>query len=422
MLEKVASSFAAPLARTSRIDGALHESAAALAGAASGAGAVPAIEPATVATSGTANPRSLLDLDPLWRGEGRLAVPMPAGAGERSLFALVAALALHAALLGTFLSWPSRPAEPSPPEAIAVEVVVEAPPKAQAEPAASPSDPSSNPAAEPRAQAASDTPPAVADPPPAVAEKPPPEVEPSPAQVVDAKPPAMDEAAPPPPAAAAPPPLSPVSATASRPAGTPPPQVPETPSPSRVPEASPHRPDSEPALAPAERRRPPLEIKTSLAAHPQKPVASPPNTVRAAKFAEKPAPKPVEAAAPLARSKAPTGNDPKSNSAQAQGSGASGSAASSAASAAYQGAVLAAIAAHKRYPEAALGRGPRGVSVVSFTIGGGGQVVSAQLARSAGDAALDADAVATVRRASPFPPPPAGAPRRFAASLNYMPR
>jgi TonB family protein len=84
--------------------------------------------------------------------------------------------------------------------------------------------------------------------------------------------------------------------------------------------------------------------------------------------------------------------------------------------------VLAAIAAHKRYPEAALPRGARGVAVVTFTIGGSGEVASAQLSRSAGDATLDADAVATVRRTSPFPPPPAGAPRRFAASLNYMPR
>jgi len=102
--------------------------------------------------------------------------------------------------------------------------------------------------------------------------------------------------------------------------------------------------------------------------------------------------------------------------------GTAAAAASAAASAAYQGAVLAAIAAHKHYPDAALARGPRGVAVVAFTIGDGGQVTSAQLARSAGDSALDADAVATVRRTSPFPRPPTGAPRKFAASLNYIPR
>ena len=84
--------------------------------------------------------------------------------------------------------------------------------------------------------------------------------------------------------------------------------------------------------------------------------------------------------------------------------------------------MLAAIAAHKHYPDAALARQPRGVAMVTFTLGSSGQVVSAALTRSAGDATLDADAVATVRRASPFPAPPPGAPRRFTAPLNYVPR
>ena len=51
-----------------------------------------------------------------------------------------------------------------------------------------------------------------------------------------------------------------------------------------------------------------------------------------------------------------------------------------------------------------------------------GQVAAAALVKSAGDSALDADAVETVRRAAPFPPPPAGAPRTFSAPLNYVPR
>ena len=62
------------------------------------------------------------------------------------------------------------------------------------------------------------------------------------------------------------------------------------------------------------------------------------------------------------------------------------------------------------------------MAIVSFTLDNRGQVVSAALIKSAGDPALDADAVATVRRAAPFAPPPAGALRTFSAPLNYIPR
>ena len=88
----------------------------------------------------------------------------------------------------------------------------------------------------------------------------------------------------------------------------------------------------------------------------------------------------------------------------------------------YRNAVLARINARKRYPDMALERGARGVAVVSFTLDDAGQIVSATLAKSAGDPALDNDAVATVRRAAPFGAPPPGAPRAFTAPLNYTPR
>jgi protein TonB len=89
---------------------------------------------------------------------------------------------------------------------------------------------------------------------------------------------------------------------------------------------------------------------------------------------------------------------------------------------AYRGVVFGRIAAQKRYPEAARERAPHGVAIVSFSIGGSGQLVGASLAQSAGDPILDAEALATVRRASPFPPPPAGAPRNFSAPLSYRVR
>jgi periplasmic protein TonB len=85
----------------------------------------------------------------------------------------------------------------------------------------------------------------------------------------------------------------------------------------------------------------------------------------------------------------------------------------------YQQAVVARLSAVKRYPDAARERAPNGVAVVSFSIGASGAVGAVSIAQSAGDTALDAEALATVRRASPFPPPPSGAPRTFAAPLSF---
>jgi periplasmic protein TonB len=95
---------------------------------------------------------------------------------------------------------------------------------------------------------------------------------------------------------------------------------------------------------------------------------------------------------------------------------------SSAEAGAYQGEVLGRIAAQKRYPEAARERAPQGVAIVRFSIAASGQLAGASLSQSAGDPLLDAEALATVRRASPFPPPPAGAPRNFSVPLSYRVR
>ena len=88
----------------------------------------------------------------------------------------------------------------------------------------------------------------------------------------------------------------------------------------------------------------------------------------------------------------------------------------------YQRAVAARISAVKRYPDAARERAPQGVAVVSFSINASGEVANVAIARSAGDAMLDAEALATVRRASPFPAPPAGAPHAFSAPLSFKVR
>lgn len=67
----------------------------------------------------------------------------------------------------------------------------------------------------------------------------------------------------------------------------------------------------------------------------------------------------------------------------------------------WRGMVMAHLNRLKRYPGAG-----GGTSSVAFTIDRGGRVLSARLIRSSGSAALDSEAVALARRASPVPPPP----------------
>jgi protein TonB len=69
----------------------------------------------------------------------------------------------------------------------------------------------------------------------------------------------------------------------------------------------------------------------------------------------------------------------------------------------WRAAIAAHLNQHKRYP----GSGA-GISTITFSIDRSGKVLSARLLRSSGNAALDAEAVAMARRASPLPKPPAG--------------
>ena len=77
------------------------------------------------------------------------------------------------------------------------------------------------------------------------------------------------------------------------------------------------------------------------------------------------------------------------------------------------------LASSKRYPDAAKSRGATGVAIVSFRIDGSGNATGISLAKSSGHADLDAETLAMVRRASPFPPPPPGAQTTFSAPVNY---
>ncbi|TVQ52304.1 MAG: energy transducer TonB, partial [Rhodobacteraceae bacterium] len=88
--------------------------------------------------------------------------------------------------------------------------------------------------------------------------------------------------------------------------------------------------------------------------------------------------------------------------------GASAPAADPSAKAAYVARLRAWIAARQQYPRQARARRQEGEGVVRFRIDATGRLLSAELRRSAGAAALDAEMLALLRRAEPMPPiPPA---------------
>jgi protein TonB len=60
----------------------------------------------------------------------------------------------------------------------------------------------------------------------------------------------------------------------------------------------------------------------------------------------------------------------------------------------------------------------RGAARVTFRIGGSGALAGARVSRSSGSAALDRAALGVIRRAAPFPPPPAGAARTFTVEIR----
>lgn len=62
---------------------------------------------------------------------------------------------------------------------------------------------------------------------------------------------------------------------------------------------------------------------------------------------------------------------------------------------------------HKRYPADAQARREQGSVQLFFSLDRKGQVAVIRIVKSSGSAALDQEAIALVRRAQPFPPPPA---------------
>jgi protein TonB len=72
--------------------------------------------------------------------------------------------------------------------------------------------------------------------------------------------------------------------------------------------------------------------------------------------------------------------------------------------------IVALLERNKRYPQEAHARGEHGVVQVLFTLDRTGQLRASRVLRGSGAAALDEEALALLRRAQPFPPPPAEMP------------
>ena len=96
----------------------------------------------------------------------------------------------------------------------------------------------------------------------------------------------------------------------------------------------------------------------------------------------------------------------RSGGAQAQGVETTSSGGSNDAAALWRGRLLAHLDRHKRYPPAARMMKREGRVHMNITLDRRGHVVSAAVDRSAGFKAFDVEALETVQRANPLPPPP----------------
>ena len=283
----------------------------------------------------------------------------------------VASIALHGAFVLAALLWSQSQTERAP-EPIAVEIVVERAP-----------DPAPVQTPTPTVDT---TPPVAETPPPAAVETPVPTPESTPSPVAEAPSPEPT-----------PTPLA-VETPVPTPEPTPPPKAVETPVPTPTP--------SEVAAPPIVETPPPPIAKVEPAKPAPSPTLKKPD--RTPQTSQKPKPKP--AAKPVASHETPSAEPSPSRAAPA---------ASSASVGEYSDAVYARLRARQHFPEAAREADAHGTAELTFTLDASGQLQSVSLLKSSGNADLDADALATVRRSAPFGPPPPGAPRQFPVKLHY---
>lgn len=114
-------------------------------------------------------------------------------------------------------------------------------------------------------------------------------------------------------------------------------------------------------------------------------------------------PRPVRADAKKPSEPAPRTTAAPRTERQAPAASAASAGANAAAIASYNQLVAAHLQRFKQYPPGAKAAGQQGVARLSFSLGRGGQVLGSRLAGSSGHAALDAETMAMVRRAQPFP-------------------
>ena len=158
--------------------------------------------------------------------------------------------------------------------------------------------------------------------------------------------------------------------------------------------------------APEPEQAAPPERKPDVARPEPKPV--PPRETRPKREREvKPKPQRGDTRTRTA-SREPEATGPRANAAGGVGIG------RSQADANYPGIVRAHLARYQRANQTEKGR-----AIVTFTLDGGGRVASVSLTSSSGIAALDQEAQASVRRASPFPAPPNGRSHSFTVPVSF---
>jgi periplasmic protein TonB len=145
---------------------------------------------------------------------------------------------------------------------------------------------------------------------------------------------------------------------------------------------------------------PEQKVEMKPATEPAKPVPEAKPTPVKPKVVRPEAKKPTDAP-PAPRTTASPKAERQAPAASAANAGAA------AALASYRQMVAAHLQRFKQYPPAAKAAGQQGTTRISFTLGRSGAVLSASLGGSSGHSALDAETLAMVRRAQPFPAFPA---------------
>jgi protein TonB len=90
----------------------------------------------------------------------------------------------------------------------------------------------------------------------------------------------------------------------------------------------------------------------------------------------------------------------------------------------YSGLIAAHLRRHKRYPRDAERQRIKGMVRIAFSVGEKGEVLDAKVVASSGSPLLDAEAIAMVNRAMPFPPLPKGLGRQamsFTVPARFQP-